>query len=48
MFDKIPEPCLCGDPECPFCFSQPCPEEDPDEAYDRMRQQEIEDENTDE
>lgn len=39
----VPEPCLCGDPECGRCFPQPYPEEDPDKAYDEMRQREIDD-----
>ncbi len=22
MRERIPEPCLCGDPECPACYPQ--------------------------
>ena len=35
------EPCLCGDPECPRCFYQSKPDADPDEAYEILRQKEI-------
>ncbi len=36
------EPCMCGDPECGNCFPR-YKEEDEDEAYERFRQQEIDD-----
>lgn len=34
-------PCLCGDPYCPRCFPQPRYEPDPDEAYEKVRQDEV-------
>jgi len=37
----VPEPCLCGDPECGRCFPQYGVYEDEDEAYERYRQWEI-------
>lgn len=38
------EPCMCGDPECGNCFpNYGWPQEDEDEAYERWRQQEIDD-----
>ena len=40
--ESVQEPCICGDPECGNCFPRH-EEEDPDEAYDRMRQQETDD-----
>ena len=40
--NRIPEPCLCGDPECPRCFPQEV-EIDEDEAYERVRQEEVDD-----
>lgn len=36
------EPCMCGDPECGNCFPR-YEIEDEDEAYERYRQQEIDD-----
>lgn len=38
---STPEPCLCGDPECPSCFPQYGVYEDEDKAYERFRQWEI-------
>lgn len=43
---RISEPCMCGDPECGICGPLQGyypPEEDEDEAYERTRQQEIDD-----
>lgn len=42
------EPCKCGDPWCPSCGSamgtyRERDEPDPDAAYDRERQKEIDD-----
>lgn len=39
MMDR--EQCMCGDPDCGNCFPSFYAEEDPDEAYDRERQAEI-------
>lgn len=41
----LSEPCLCGDPECRRCFPfYGEKREDEDAAYERQRQQEIDDE----
>lgn len=37
---NIPEPCMCGDPECPNCFPR-YEEDDGDELYEKYRQEEI-------
>lgn len=39
---RSPEPCLCGDPYCKLCFPGSHESfEDEDEAYEIMRQREI-------
>lgn len=38
-----PERCYCGDPACQHCFPFSAEEPDPDEGYDKLRQQEIDD-----
>ena len=38
---KMPEPCLCGAPDCKNCFPQYGVYEDEDAAYERYRQWEI-------
>lgn len=45
MNRRFPEPCLCGDPECPRCFAQPMdddyePGEEDTEERSRIRQEE--------
>lgn len=44
MSNRIPEPCLCGAPDCVRCFPYQEPEPDPDEAYERWRQDQLDDE----
>jgi hypothetical protein len=43
MNNRRPEPCLCGDPECPRCFPHGWEEIDEDKLYEEQRQQEIDD-----
>lgn len=39
---SVPEPCMCGDPDCGNCFPR-YEEPDEDAAYEEWRQREIDD-----